>query len=779
MSVQQVPNLVQGVSQQSPQQRRDSQCEAQYDCINSASDGAAARPHFDLVKAWASRDLSDAYFQSFFHGTEEYVVGVSNDLPFAINLSDGTDATVTQTAGTTYLATGTPANRESVRMAPVEDTIFVLNREVSPAMAATLSATQHPVAYVMFAVADASRTYKVDLTGPATINASVSFGSASSAGLAAALVTAVNGVNGYEAEASGPVVRITRTDHADFAITTDDAFSDTYMYAVKDTCPSFVKLPTRGWVGDVIKVVGESRTKTDDYYVTWTASGISGVWEETVAPVTPTSLNAAKMPHLLVNTGLNAFEYKEAVWSTRIVGDTDSAKDPSFIGKYGRDIFYHENRLGLLQTSGCVWSKANFPYTFFPDTVQTVLADAPVDTSVIRSANTLGVSDFDFPVGFDEGLYLWSQKAQYRISTGTDNVFKQGSVSAKPSTAFRYASACLPAPVGQSLYSPYEDGVWAHLRAIQFSNGRAQGDINLTAHIAKYIPSGVRQVVSDGEGLMFIRTDGDNGSLYVYNFLVSGTEYAQSAWNQWRIPGGDILWIGISNNQLRVLQQRAEGVVLLNCDITPKRVDADTGAGYLTRLDMRLTEADVSSLTYSAGYTTFVLPYKPITNDVLVITRADKVGGFTRGREFVVTDVTDYTVTVAGDLTGYSFYVGQRIEAKRTESEFFLRTDKGIVPMDRLTVGHFEVTFSDTGYTRLEVATPNKATRKYPFEAHKLDTAVGGTETVVPTTGVIKASVGELAQNATISLVNDTYLPSYWQTAAYDYTGVRLGAKAS
>lgn len=779
MSTQPIPNLIQGVSQQAPQQRRDSQCFSQFDCFNSPVDGAGARPHFDYIALYASAAWSNAFFQEFYRAGEEYVLGVAADTPFALNLDDGTSATMTLTAGTTYIAYGPAENKDAVRMASVEDTTFVLNRSKPPAMAAATSGAQTPCAYVVILVPDTDKTYKVDLDG-GTLVATKKPTNPRTDEITAAFVTAINGVSGFVAEADGPVVRIAKASGADFTIDTDDQYSDTLMYACKGTAPSFEKLPPRGWVGDVLKVIGESRTSADDYYVEWSADGVTGVWEETIAPSTVLGFDAATMPHLLVNTGLNAFEYKQAVWSTRVVGDTESSKDPSFIGKSAKDIFYHEQRLGILQESGMCMSKTDYPYTFWTDSVQTVLATAPIDTGVIRSANTKGVSDFDFAVGFDETLFLWSQKAQYRIATDSDNLFKQGAISAKPSTAYEYTASCKPAAIGRSLYVPNEAGDWGHLMALTYQNGRPQGDVDLTAHVPKYIPSGIRQVItSDTMKCMFIRTEGDPSSLYLYNFLVSGDQYIQSAWNKWRVPGGSILWIGLSGMNLRILQQRTEGVVLLNCNLTPKRVDAITGAGYLTRMDLRVDETQVSSLSYASGETTFTLPWTPVTDDIIVIVSEDKTGGYTRGRQFPVTDVTGAVVTVTGDLTGYKFYCGHVITAERTESEFFLRNkDSGAVPTERLTIRHFLVQMAETGYTRIEVAAPNKATQKYAYEGRKLDTGSSTTETVVPDNVSLKSPVDQLSQNATIRLVNDTYLPSYWQSAAVSYSAVLLGGEA-
>jgi hypothetical protein len=190
------------------------------------------------------------------------------------------------------------------------------------------------------------------------------------------------------------------------------------------------------------------------------------------------------MPHKLVNTTLDTFTYSDQDYSTRISGDgINTAKDPGFVGKFPRDIFYYQNRLAILYTGGAVWSKSRFPFTYFPDTAQAALAEAPVDVTLVPGQTTRGASEMDFAVQIDENLFLWSPKAQFRVTSGTDN-FKQDSVAANPSTAFLYSRVCDPLAVGSFLYFPADVGPNSSLRSVQFYQGKPNGDITVTNHVA-------------------------------------------------------------------------------------------------------------------------------------------------------------------------------------------------------------------------------------------------------------------------------------------------------
>lgn len=796
MAVQTIANLVQGVSQQAAEQRRDSQCEAQFDCLNSASDGVVARPPAEVVKMWPSRTLTGAFMVELSRGvSENYLAGIYGNLPFAINLLTGVDATITGSNASGYLNTVSGVlPRDQFRAQPVEDTTFIASRHVTPAMdPAILSTNRAPEGLVWIRTGGFETTYSAAVSGPGSRSGSVrtmrgDYSGGDPAGLSpnTGAITAeiankgFTSGSGYTITRTGSRFHIIRGDGADFTLSADDGLGDEGIRAIKGFVTSFEYLPAKGHPNMVVEVQGEDRTQVDNYWVQFTGNADTGAWREIVRPNTQTTIDPETMPHTLTLTGLNAFTWDTADWSTRIAGDATTAPNPGFIGRPLRDVFYHANRLALLHDAGCTWSKAKNPYTYFPDTLQTVLATAPVDIKVIAGSGGKGSATLDFSVQVDESLQLWAQGTQFRVSNGQDN-FKQDSVRADPSTAFEYAPGVDPLPVGNSLYFATEAGDFATLRAILFQQGRQQGNVDVSAQINRYLRSGVRwMAASDTLGVMFLVADGDPNAIFVWNYLLQQGEYIQSAWNKWRLPGGGtILWMGIRSNVLRVLQQRAEGVALLQFNLTPMAVDDITGALYKTRLDMRVTQAQVTSLSYSSGTgrTTFTLPYTPAGPDIQVVL-AEASGSVARGTKYEVVSVTGAVVVVEGDLSGgKKFYAGQVITAERTESTFAHRTERGAVPYDELSVNRFGVKVSTSGYTRVEVT--DSAGEQWHQEhsgwtSGLPNSLLGGPALL---TGLVAITVERKAEDASIRIVNDTFLPSYWQSAFYDFKGV--GGKAN
>lgn len=104
------PTLIQGVSQQAKQQRRDSQCEEQINCINSIVSGVEARNGGSLVASHFLHPSDDTVFQAsrFFYRIrrgkdEQYIVVIRNGSLQVYNLLTGVQCAVSFPDGWNYL----------------------------------------------------------------------------------------------------------------------------------------------------------------------------------------------------------------------------------------------------------------------------------------------------------------------------------------------------------------------------------------------------------------------------------------------------------------------------------------------------------------------------------------------------------------------------------------------------------------------------------------------------------------------------------------------------
>jgi hypothetical protein len=380
-----------------------------------------------------------------------------------------------------------------------------------------------------------------------------------------------------------------------------------------------------------------------------------------------------------------------------------------------------------------------------------------------------------------EASFLWAEKIQFRANSGV-NPFKQDTVEAPPSTAYEFSPRAVPKPVGESLYFISEPGDFAAVRDLAVQDGKPQGATDVTEHVPRYVPKGVRWIAaSDTLRELLVDSSTEPSRLYLYNYLITGGQRAQSAWNTWRLPSGcKVLWMSLSLNKLYLLVQRStEEALFLTMDLSVDRVDAETGATYLTRLDLRITEA-AAAMAYDAGtnQTTITMPYRMEdvsgfagtgTSPMFVVNR---LGGtsFVRGREWPIKSITDTTIVVTGDCTGADLYIGYRISAEYQPSEFYIKTSAGVVPTERISVKDYVVNYAKTGYFRGEVTYLEGGDgQTYEMTGRIIGDPNNTLGSYVIGGGQFKVPVNAENNKFTLRLINDSFLPARWSSASWTF----------
>lgn len=128
-----VPNLIQGVSQQSDPSRFSGQCDEQINALSSVVDGLSKRPHTSHVAKILTEAIATSSFVKFINRTpsEQYVVIHDGSKLRAFDLADGSEASINNTTGgyTTsgsYLETGDPT--QDIKSISIADSTFLVNR---------------------------------------------------------------------------------------------------------------------------------------------------------------------------------------------------------------------------------------------------------------------------------------------------------------------------------------------------------------------------------------------------------------------------------------------------------------------------------------------------------------------------------------------------------------------------------------------------------------------------------------------------------------------------
>lgn len=826
-----IPNLVQGISHQAPEERAATQCEDQQNCINSPKDGVVARGSTDVIEG-ITVDFSDAAFYEIFRGgvTEHYLVAIHAGNSIRVfNLGSGVECAVSIVGSpAAYLNCGPSfTTRKGFRFQTVDDYTFILNRAITMAMTSDVVAARPKEALVFVKAGGYLQTYSLAITyqgivytwNYVTPDNSTAGNAAyiSTAQIAATFYQALMGTGapvpssgvttapvdyqgalalypgdisvgvvtapvtaaslGFSVEIRGNVLRIWRaSDNNDFQIDSADSVGNTYMGAIKGATTDISQLPDKAFVGFRVQVVGASNGADEDFYLEFTSDD---VWVETIGPGEHTTLDATTMPHALVNTGLNTFTFGAVTWETRIVGDSVVAPLPYFIGKTGEDIFFFNGRLGVLNETAYDLGKTRNVFTWFPDTVQTDLATAPINIPV-QGARSISLGRRAVLV--DESLFIWAQEAQFRQDSGAQP-FQVDQVNNKLNSAYTFAEDCEPYASGSQLYFGTDPGDWSAVNSLTYSGGRAQPALNLSAHVPDLIPSGIHSILAnDAIGVLFAATDGDLPALYLYNNFVQGANLTQTAWNRWVFPG-NVVWASITTNILYMGIQRGSQFVLVQLNLTPTALDA--GGNYQTRLDMRHNESQVA-MSYSATtkQTTMTLPIvlsDAEAMDTVVVVRS----GASRGVMPKLVSVAGSTVVADGDLTASQFFVGILIDAWMDLSEFYPRITTALsstagqaamydtLVVKELLVSHYQTIAYEAIRTKQDGTTE---TVRYSSRQAGNAGAQSQFGPPVPGKGKLRVPVETRSDEYTLRLRNKTPWPSKWQRIRVTYSYVNRGA---
>ena len=797
-----IPNLINGVSQQAPSQRRDTQAEAQVNCINSPVDGAVARPGTNLIRFIPGLDVTGGYYFFLMRSTlEKHVVVVRNNSIRAWDLLTGNESIISTPNGTSYLAAPADA-ADTFSHVTVEDFTFIANRSIVPAINTAVRSPVRPKeALAFFRAGNYKETYKTVITYlGSTWEYSFQTPNNATAGneefiktnfLANAMATLFQGglpanvtvvsngggtnlsLLGFNVTLSGSSIILSHPTN-DFTITAGDGSADAAYRVVKDQAQKFSDLPANAFPGFTIKVAGQEAAKEDDYWVTFKMGGAgnsSGIWEETLAPDTPTGMDDATMPWALVSLGGNAFRFERQVWAKRVTGDgITSSRNPEFIGKGIVDLFWNRGRFGILTEGSVSWSAARQPYTYFPSTAQTRLVSDPIGYRVAHTK----VATLKSAVAYNEQLLLWADGTQFVVNSG--EILEESTIEINASTEFSFNPRCRPVGSGSNVYFVSQNGAYSALwEYFVTAQGTSKSANEASSQVPAYIPGSViRLTGSTSLKMVMALASSERNRLYCYNYFITGEEKLQSSWSYWSFDADtQILAMEFDNNNLFILADRPNGTSLevMNC----QPIQNDPGLKFTVRLDRRITEAGITALSYNAGTdrTTITVPNVTPASTMVVVARAGTttVPPIT---EFPVvsSDVVTGQMVVEGDLTGIPLYIGTRIPdgARYKFSQFFPKDGNGVfIPAERTQLKYLTVVHSGTGYYKVIVTLGGSKQYVSEFTGRILGENTNVSDGVALEDGEFRRPVKGNARRVSIELVNDSFLPSAWQSAEYHY----------
>ena len=774
-----IPNLIGGVSQQPEILRLENQATTQENGFSGVVEGLKKRPPTNHIAKISSSAFSNAFIHTINRDVNErYIVVITNG-NIAVHTVGGVSKTVVnQTNATNYLQSSNPI--EDFKCLTVNDFTFVLNKNKAVAMDSSSTSPAKVEQAVYTVVQGINNTpYSITVDGNTT-----SFSSSNSNtkdirdGVRNSIGSPANITLTNLGDSSFSIVKSTGT----LSVSASDGYGNQASQVIKDEVQNFSDLPAEAPNNMVVEVKGDASNTFDNYYVKFSSS--TKVWEETLEPGIANKLDANTMPHVLIRTADGNFRFTQVdgssytvsstnfdvpAYGKRTVGDLDSSPTPSFVGTKMKDIFFHRNRLGFLADENVIMSRSGEQFEFFNETVTDVLDTEVIDVNVAHTK----VSILKHAVAFDEKLLLFSDQTQFILVGGAS--LTPGNVSVNVTTEYESLDSVSPVGSGNNVFFGFNKGQFTGVREMYVeSDGETNQGEDITANIPKYIPSEVFKFANaSNENILVLLSNktGEKNNLYIYQWFFSQGRRLQSAWHKWSIGASantEILNVDFIGTTLFLVVQRSDGVYIETIDCSPAVVD--TGSTYLTHLDRKLDNTQVTE-SYSSGtnLTTITLPYAIDSTMKLV----GKSGASNKaGRDITIASQSGSTITVTGDITAFNYFIGEQYEFLYTFSQQYLALGQSQtgsrtrIREGRLQIRNWTVSFNDTGFFQSAVTPVGRSTSEATFNGTIVGTGLTGTVNLED--GDFTFSVQSRNDNLTISLKNNSHLPSNFVNAEWE-----------
>jgi len=719
-----------------------------------------------------------------------------------VNIRDATDSVITSgntfNEIKTYLTDGNP--NTAFTATTVADFTYLVNKNKVVAKSSTVTSARNPEALVYVRGGDYATTYSIEIdpaggdnyTEVAKVTTSDSstasdkkeaniatdkiakalkdgsaFGNNTAYSSSGSAPTNGNGYNEehlgntlgqagnfshLSASVQGSVIHIKSSNTNDFSIRVTDSRSNGFIQAFKDSTLRFAELPGAGPTDAkdmIIKITGDNSKFADDFYVKLTDE-TKGIYEETVATGLQNSLDPSTMPLQIIKETNGTFSIKQASWASRVAGDNDSNPFPSFVGSTLSDIFFHQNRLGVLSEESVVFTEAGKFLNWFRPTVLNLLDTDPIDVTV--STNRVSLLKHALP--FSESLLIFSDQTQFILSSA--EFLSPLDISLNVTTEFEADLDTTPVGAGRYVFFASPGGAFSTIREFYLQTDTEVKDAtDVTGHVPRYIAGGVKQMIASSNYNMLCLITDDSASsktLWIYSYYWNGQNKVQSSWSQWKFDA-DILAITFVQDDIFMVVQRSNKVYLEKVQLSQDEAVGATTTGHEILLDRRV------KVTSNSNLTNFATVYYGDGSSLKYIDKA--------GNTLSLAQAQDLTLSASNPI-----YVGQSFTFKFQFSEIIVGQGQKPQTISRLQLRNMTLNFANTGNFTARVTHTNRITEDTDdklFTGRKVSQASNKTnQTSIIGSGSFKVPLLGNSKNIKLELLSESHLPCEFQSAEWE-----------
>ena len=671
---QRIDNYLGGVSRQADDKKKPGQVR---ECLNGYPDptfGLTKRPGFKWVSNLGTGTTYDdsKWFYISRDATEKYIGcikpalgGSTGDIDIW-NATTGVACTVTYGTGAQAYLTGARTNYDVLT---VQDTSIITNNLITAAKQADPTFVEKTKAtLVLTGGTVTNEVYSVTIGG-STVTKTVSAGDGYSEVLAA-LKTSIDALNvsGLTVTKYSTTLQLDRVVSGTptaFTITAKGGPDESKLFVFQDQVDNVSSLPIQTFHNHLVKVINTA-SLNDTYFAKFVADdGTSGTgyWKEDKDPSKSPGLSDTTMPHELVNTAANTFQFRKIDWTARLVGDDVTNSHPSFVGFKIQQAFFHNNRLGFLSEDNISMSQSAEFYNFYHTSAQVVTDADPIDLS----CSTIRPAALHAVIPTTQGLVLFSKNQQF-LMYSADGILTPTSTTIRTISNYEMDTDVDPIDMGSNLNfiskTPGYTRIFGMVTRGQDENPQV---LDVGRVVNEWVPSTVDTFIASPQNQFLALSSQSSDKVYFFRTYSDGEKNLVEAWFNWQLPG-TVQTIAADSDDFFAVTKQGSQFTLSKASLSQSPEDAiivnNDGQKINPCIDLYSTArnaANNATVVYDStnNFSKCYIPWANVSTltPVIIIKGTTATGqfiesGFTTTPEVITNDGDPYFKVVGKDLSG-------------------------------------------------------------------------------------------------------------------------------
>lgn len=571
------------------------------------------------------------------------------------------------------------------------------------------------------------------------------------------------------AQGSSLYVKYTDTDDEPVDFTVRASISsgqgESSAVVISDTISSIEGLPLFALPDTLVKVQPNPDSEVGTYYLKAEVKpgGFTGainplkevVWVEHRAHDDDHHLDNTTLPFVVQFDELGAVKAELVDYRPRLKGNSQTVKEPDFVGESINAIGFMQNRLLFITDTTIVMSETDDPANFWK---QSAVKDIPTDPIGIRS-NAMDTDRLAHAVPHNKDLLVIATNGQFKID---------GSIALTPQTAAMVRTTKYdcdvdvpPVSMGNSVFFPIS---YSNSMGLQEYVGQRDTEQDfaspITHHVKGLMKGKLKSMVASPnlETIAITTTEGGENVIFVYEQYTDGSgAKRQQAWSYWELPEGDnIIDLFFIGNELSMLVENNGSIVTKVCDLGSRigiSGSEDTPVIHLDNLRRYFTE-ETTELWLDDNY--------PVEN-LRVIRGEGYDSKWTEDKSWTLEQVTptqyklvfpEFHLVQNGEL-----WLGTPYTSLYSPSKPYQRDEKGIpILTEKVRIARYLLDVENTSEINQRIVYPYADYPDQKFNSRLMgntNTLLGEATTF---TGQVRFSYGQEASLADVEFYTDHHL---------------------